>query len=78
MGGGGIGMGVARDEDELRKAVDTAATRGERFFGDASVYLERYVEGARHVEVQILSDKRDTIHLHERECSVRGSWRTSR
>ena len=70
MGGGGIGMGIARDEAELRMAVDTAAARGERFFGDASVYLERYVEGARHVEVQVLADDHDTIHLYERECSV--------
>jgi acetyl-CoA carboxylase biotin carboxylase subunit len=70
MGGGGIGMGVARDDEELRKAVATAAARGERFFGDASVYLERYVEGARHVEVQVLADGHDTIHLYERECSV--------
>jgi acetyl-CoA carboxylase, biotin carboxylase subunit len=70
MGGGGIGMGVARDADELRRAVETAAARGERFFGDASVYVERYVEGARHVEVQILADEHDTIHLYERECSV--------
>jgi acetyl-CoA carboxylase biotin carboxylase subunit len=70
MGGGGIGMGIARDERELAKAVETAATRGERFFGDASVYLERYVEGGRHVEVQVLADGHDTIHLYERECSV--------
>jgi acetyl-CoA carboxylase, biotin carboxylase subunit len=70
MGGGGIGMGVARDEGELRAAVETAATRGERFFGDAAVYVERYVPGARHVEVQILADEHRTIHLYERECSV--------
>jgi acetyl-CoA carboxylase biotin carboxylase subunit len=70
MGGGGIGMGVARDQDGLRAAVATAASRGERFFADASVYLERYVEGARHVEVQVLADDSRTIHLHERECSV--------
>jgi acetyl-CoA carboxylase biotin carboxylase subunit len=70
MGGGGIGMGVARDEDGLRTAVATAAARGERFFADGSVYLERYVEGARHVEVQVLADAVRTIHLHERECSV--------
>ncbi len=70
MGGGGIGMGVARDEAALRAAVETAATRGERFFGDASVYLERFVPSARHVEVQVLADEHDTIHLYERECSV--------
>jgi acetyl-CoA carboxylase biotin carboxylase subunit len=70
MGGGGIGMGVAEDEEGLRKAVETASTRAERFFADASVYLERYVPRARHVEVQILADQNRTIHLYERECSV--------
>jgi acetyl-CoA carboxylase biotin carboxylase subunit len=70
MGGGGIGMGIARDDEELLKAVATAAARAERFFGDASVYVERYVEGSRHVEVQVLADGHDTIHLYERECSV--------
>jgi acetyl-CoA carboxylase biotin carboxylase subunit len=70
MGGGGIGMGVAREEDELREAVGTASSRGERFFADASVLLERFVPGARHVEVQVLADDRRMIHLYERECSV--------
>jgi acetyl-CoA carboxylase biotin carboxylase subunit len=70
MGGGGIGMGIARDEAELRTAVETAATRGERFFADASVYVERFVPGARHVEVQVVADAHTTIHLYERECSV--------
>jgi acetyl-CoA carboxylase biotin carboxylase subunit len=70
MGGGGIGMGIARGEEELRKAVETASARGERFFADASVYLERYVPGARHIEVQVLADDRRTIHAYERECSV--------
>lgn len=70
MGGGGIGMGVARDAEELRTAVETASTRAERFFGDPGVYLERYVPHARHVEVQVLADERRTIHLYERECSV--------
>lgn len=70
MGGGGIGMGVAREEDELREAVGTASSRGERFFADASVLLERFVPGARHVEVQVLADERRMIHLYERECSV--------
>jgi acetyl-CoA carboxylase, biotin carboxylase subunit len=70
MGGGGIGMGVAEDEEGLRKAVETASTRAERFFADASVYLERYEPRARHVEVQVLADEHRTIHLYERECSV--------
>jgi acetyl-CoA carboxylase, biotin carboxylase subunit len=71
MGGGGIGMGVARDEVELERAVETASTRGARFFADPAVYVERWVERARHVEVQVLfgPDGRG-IHLYERECSV--------
>ena len=69
-GGGGIGMGIATDEAELAKQVETASTRGERFFSDPSVYLERYVPGGRHIEVQILADETRTIHLYERECSV--------
>ena len=69
-GGGGIGMGIARDDGELTKQVETASTRGERFFSDPSVYLERYVPSARHVEVQILADADRTLHLYERECSV--------
>jgi acetyl-CoA carboxylase, biotin carboxylase subunit len=70
MGGGGIGMGVARDEDDLRAAVETVSSRGARFFADASVFLERYVEHGRHVEIQILADDRRTMDLYERECSV--------
>ena len=70
FGGGGIGMGVAGDEAALRKAVATAATRAERFFGDPSIYVERFVDGARHVEVQVLADDERTLHLYERECSV--------
>jgi len=70
MGGGGIGMSVARDPVELAKAVETASTRGARFFADPSVLLERYVEHARHVEVQVMADARRTLHVYERECSV--------
>jgi acetyl-CoA carboxylase biotin carboxylase subunit len=70
MGGGGIGMGIAWDRAQLAAAAETASARGARFFADPAVYLERYVEGARHVEVQILADERRTLHLHERECSV--------
>lgn len=70
VGGGGIGMGVARSEGELRKAVATAASRGERFFADASVLIERYVSPARHVEIQVLADEDRLLHLYERECSV--------
>ncbi|MGH8867535.1 MAG: acetyl-CoA carboxylase biotin carboxylase subunit [Actinomycetes bacterium] len=70
-GGGGIGMGVATDEDGLRAAFETARSRAERFFGDPAVLLERYVTSARHVEVQIigLADGR-VVALGERDCSV--------
>jgi acetyl-CoA carboxylase biotin carboxylase subunit len=70
-GGGGIGMSVARDEAALRRAYETARTRAERFFGNPDILLERYVERARHVEVQILglADGR-VVALGERECSV--------
>ena len=70
-GGGGIGMGIARDEAELRASFETARTRAERFFGSPSILLERYLERARHVEVQVLglNDGR-VVTLGERDCSV--------
>lgn len=70
-GGGGIGMAVAREADGLRKSFETARTRAERFFGDPAILLERYIEQARHVEVQILGlpDGR-VVTLGERDCSV--------
>jgi acetyl-CoA carboxylase biotin carboxylase subunit len=70
-GGGGIGMSAAHDEAELRKAYETARTRAERFFGNPDILLERFVERARHVEVQILGLADGTvIALGERDCSV--------
>jgi acetyl-CoA carboxylase biotin carboxylase subunit len=70
-GGGGIGMGAAADEQALRAAFETARSRAERFFGSPEILIERYVERARHVEVQILglADGR-VIALGERDCSV--------
>ena len=70
-GGGGIGMSVAGDDVELRAAFETARTRAERFFGNPSILLERYISRARHVEVQILglNDGR-VLALGERDCSV--------
>ena len=70
-GGGGIGMGAAGDEAGLRAAFETARSRAERFFGSPAILLERYVERARHVEVQILglADGR-VLALGERDCSV--------
>jgi acetyl-CoA carboxylase biotin carboxylase subunit len=70
-GGGGIGMTVVRDYDQLGTAVETAAARAGAAFGDASVYLERYVENPRHIEVQVMGEADGTVfHLYERECSV--------
>ena len=70
-GGGGIGMSVAYDEAELRKAFETARTRAERFFGNPDILLERFIERARHVEVQILGLADGTVvALGERDCSV--------
>jgi acetyl-CoA carboxylase biotin carboxylase subunit len=70
-GGGGIGMGAAADEAGLRAAFETARSRAERFFGSPAILLERFVERARHVEVQILglADGR-VLALGERDCSV--------
>jgi acetyl-CoA carboxylase, biotin carboxylase subunit len=70
-GGGGIGMSAAVSETQLRAGFETARTRAERFFGSAAILLERYVEHARHVEVQILglNDSR-VLALGERDCSV--------
>jgi pyruvate carboxylase subunit A len=70
-GGGGIGMRVARDEAELRSGLEAARSTAERAFGDATVFLERYVEEPRHIEIQVLADGHGSIvHLGERECSI--------
>jgi acetyl-CoA/propionyl-CoA carboxylase biotin carboxyl carrier protein len=70
-GGGGKGFRVAQSEDELEEAFEGASREGERFFSDPTVYLERYLEDPRHVEVQVLADaKGNVIHLGERDCSI--------
>jgi acetyl-CoA carboxylase biotin carboxylase subunit len=70
-GGGGIGMGVAAGPAELQAAFDTARSRAERFFGSPEILLERYVQRARHVEVQILGlAGGQVLALGERDCSV--------
>jgi acetyl-CoA/propionyl-CoA carboxylase, biotin carboxylase, biotin carboxyl carrier protein len=70
-GGGGKGFRVALSEDELEGAFEGAAREGEKFFSDATVYIERYLPDPRHVEVQVLADSHgNVVHLFERDCSV--------
>jgi acetyl-CoA/propionyl-CoA carboxylase biotin carboxyl carrier protein len=70
-GGGGKGFRVAMTGDELREAFEGAAREGEKFFSDSRVYVERYLEDPRHVEVQVLADSHgNVVHLGERDCSI--------
>jgi acetyl-CoA/propionyl-CoA/long-chain acyl-CoA carboxylase, biotin carboxylase, biotin carboxyl carrier protein len=70
-GGGGKGFRVAQSEKEIEEAFEGASREGEKFFSDPTVYLERYLEDPRHVEVQVLADaKGNVIHLGERDCSI--------
>jgi acetyl-CoA carboxylase biotin carboxylase subunit len=70
-GGGGRGMRIARSEDEIRTAVQTAMNEAKKAFDVADVYLEKYIEDPRHVEFQILGDEHgNVVHLGERECSI--------
>ncbi|MBD3857585.1 MAG: acetyl-CoA carboxylase biotin carboxylase subunit [Acidobacteria bacterium] len=70
-GGGGRGMRLAWDADELQRAYDTAWNEAERAFGDPTLYLEKYLENPRHIEFQVLADSTGrTVHLGERECSI--------
>ena len=69
-GGGGRGMRVVSQPEELPAALRSAAAEALKAFGDASVYLEKFIERPRHVEIQILADHEKTIHLGERECSI--------
>ena len=70
-GGGGKGFRVAQSEDQMEEAFEGASREGEKFFSDPTVYLERYLDDPRHVEVQVLADaKGNVIHLGERDCSI--------
>jgi acetyl-CoA/propionyl-CoA carboxylase biotin carboxyl carrier protein len=70
-GGGGKGFRVALEPGQLEKAFTGASSEGERFFGDPTVYLERYLPDPRHIEVQVLADGHgNVIHLGERDCSI--------
>ncbi len=70
-GGGGIGMKVVESEKDLAVAIEGAAQAARSAFGDATVYLERYVRRPRHIEVQVICDSHgNAVHLGERECSI--------
>ncbi|MBS1845516.1 MAG: carbamoyl phosphate synthase [Actinobacteria bacterium] len=70
-GGGGKGFRVAMTPDDLQEAYEGSAREGEKFFGDSRVYIERYLEDPRHVEVQVLADSHgNVIHVGERDCSI--------
>src|SRR3954469_10211750 len=70
-GGGGKGFRVAMTPDDLQDAYEGASREGEKFFSDDRVYVERYLEDPRHVEVQVLADSHgNVIHLGERDCSL--------
>ena len=70
-GGGGKGMRVVRDESAIADSLDAARREALAAFGDDAVYVEKYIEGPRHVEIQILADRfGNTLHLGERECSI--------
>lgn len=70
-GGGGKGMRVAHNDMTVIKAFTTARHEAERAFGNAGVYIEKYVESARHIEVQVMADEHgNVVHLGERDCSM--------
>ncbi len=70
-GGGGKGLKVVRTADEAERAYESARREGEAYFSDSAVYVERYLEDPRHIEVQILADAHGSvIHLGERDCTI--------
>src|SRR6185312_7502864 len=70
-GGGGKGMRVVREPREMETSLDTARREAKNAFGDDAVYVEKYIVGPRHVEIQVLGDQHGTmLSLNERECSV--------
>jgi len=70
-GGGGIGMQIVRNDEEMVKAFEGNQKRAIAFFGNGEMYLEKYIENPRHIEIQLLADsKGNTVYLWERECSI--------
>ena len=70
-GGGGKGMHIVWEKDDLLNELQRASREAEKYFGDGTVFVEQYIENPRHIEVQVLADHfGNTIHLHERECTI--------
>jgi len=69
-GGGGIGMQIVQQESEFESALNLCQSRAQSAFGDNRVFVEKYIEGAQHVEFQVLADGENAIHFGERFCSI--------
>ena len=69
-GGGGKGMKIVHKESEFDNLFATAKSEAQKYFGNDEVYIEKFFQNPRHIEVQVLSGKNRTVHLHERDCSV--------
>ena len=70
-GGGGIGMKIVRDDEELSKAFETTKKQATAYFGDGTIFLEKWISEPRHIEVQVAADHfGNAVHLFERECSI--------
>ena len=69
-GGGGKGMKIVKKEEEFETLFLTAKTEAQKYFGNDEVYIEKFFQNPRHIEVQILAGKNKVVHLHERDCSV--------
>ncbi len=69
-GGGGKGMKIVHEEKDFDISFSAARTEAMKYFGNDEVYIEKFFQNPRHIEVQVLSGKNRTIHLHERDCSV--------
>ena len=69
-GGGGKGMKIVNEEKEFETSFSTAKSEAKKYFGNDEVYIEKFFQNPRHIEVQVLAGKNRTIHLHERDCSI--------
>ena len=69
-GGGGKGMKIVYKESEFDDLFATAKSEAQKYFGNDEIYIEKFFQNPRHIEVQVLSGKNGTVHLHERDCSV--------